>query len=199
MATLQDVSELLATTKAPGAFATRRTGAADDLRVRVKGIGRIVWPITRATARRLCAVARPARYGFRKETRLDDRIRDTWEIPKSRVTIDQRTWSHTLRPLLDQIRRNLGLPDGCRLSAELHNMLVYEPGQFFVTHQDSEKTDDMIGTFPYMLVLVKTDAVFEREATERRIWQNELIWLTKTAHAFGTGEAPHRAPTVGGL
>jgi hypothetical protein len=25
-------------------------------------------------------------------------------------------------------------------------MLIYAPGQFFVTHQDSEKTDNMIGT-----------------------------------------------------
>jgi hypothetical protein len=25
-------------------------------------------------------------------------------------------------------------------------MLVYAPGQFFAPHQDSEKTDDMIGT-----------------------------------------------------
>jgi hypothetical protein len=37
---------------------------------------------------------------------------------------------------------------------------------------------------PYTLVLMKTDALFEREATERKIWQNELIWLTKTAHTF---------------
>jgi hypothetical protein len=51
---------------------------------------------------------------------------------------------------------------------------------------------------PYTLVLMKSDALFEREATERRMWQNELIWLTRTAHAFRTGEAPHRAPTARG-
>ncbi len=28
----------------------------------------------------------------------------------------------------------------------MHNMLIYGPGQFFAPHQDSEKTDDMIGT-----------------------------------------------------
>ena len=52
----------------------------------------------------------------------------------------------TLAPQLDRIRRDLGLPDGCQLKAQLHNMLVYAPGQFFAPHQDSEKTDDMIGT-----------------------------------------------------
>jgi hypothetical protein len=54
-------------------------------------------------------------------------------------------------PQLDRIRRDLGLPDDCRLRAELHNLLVYEPGQFFVTHQDSEKADDMIGTLVVIL------------------------------------------------
>ncbi len=148
---LQHVSEQLAQITAPGTFATRRTSAADDLDLRVEGIGRVALPISGVMARRLCAVARPARYGFKDETRLDDRIRDTWEITKSRVTIDQRRWKKTFLPQLEQIRRDLGLPDGCLLRAELHNLLVYEPGQFFVTHQDSEKTDDMIGSLVVIL------------------------------------------------
>lgn len=112
----------------------------------MKGVGRIGLPIARATALRLCGVARPARQGFKDQTRLDHRVRDTWEAAKSRISIDQPRWRETLRLQLDRIRRDLGLPDVCRLPAKLHNMLVYEPGQFFVTHQDSEKTDDMIGT-----------------------------------------------------
>jgi hypothetical protein len=53
--------------------------------------------------------------------------------------------------MLDRIQRDLGLADGSRLRAELHNLLVYGPGQFFLTHQDSEKTDDMIGTLIVVL------------------------------------------------
>lgn len=37
---------------------------------------------------------------------------------------------------------------------------------------------------PYTLVLIKTDALFEREAAERKAWESELRWLTKTARAF---------------
>src|SRR5881628_3606620 len=100
MATAQDVQQQLATIKAPGTFATRRSSPADDLRLEVTGVGRIGWPITRETARKLCVVARPAR---------------------------------------------------SRLRSELHNLLVYGPGQFFLTHQDSEKADDMIGTLIVVL------------------------------------------------
>ncbi|MBI4521506.1 MAG: hypothetical protein HY701_11770 [Gemmatimonadetes bacterium] len=37
---------------------------------------------------------------------------------------------------------------------------------------------------PYTLVLVKTDALFERDATERQLWKSELHWLNMTARAF---------------
>ncbi|MGH9389741.1 MAG: 2OG-Fe(II) oxygenase, partial [Vicinamibacteria bacterium] len=63
-----------------------------------------------------------------------------------RIRIDQRRWTRTLAPRLEQIGRDLGIPRGSRLKAELYDMLVYGPGQFFVSHRDTEKTDDMIGT-----------------------------------------------------
>jgi hypothetical protein len=151
MSTIRDIRELLASIEAPGAFATRRATRADDLRLEVKGVGRIRWPISRTTARRLCATARPARYGLKDQTQFDPRVRDTFEIPKTRVRIDKRRWRDTFRPMLDRARRDLGLPDGTHVRAELHNMLVYGPGQFVVTHQDSEKSDDMIGTLVVIL------------------------------------------------
>src|SRR5271163_2151918 len=136
---LQQVSRQLAKIGSPGSFATRLTVSAGDLHLEVQGVGRIRFPITPTTARRLCAVARPARHGFKDETRLDHRVRDTWEIAKSRISIDQSRWSKTMAPQLERIGKDLGLPTGSRLKAELHNLLVYAPGQFFAPHQDSEK------------------------------------------------------------
>ena len=169
MAPLQDVSELLASIKTPGTFATRRTSVADDLRLEVKGVGRIIWPVASTVARRLRAIARPARYGLKAETRFDPRVRDTWEIPKSRIRIDEPRWGKTLRPLLDRMRRDLGLTDGSRLRAELHNMLVYGPGQFFAAHRDSEKTDDMIGTLVVILPSDFTGGAIEVEHDDERV------------------------------
>ena len=143
---MEEIGRLLARIGSSGSFATCRTAAAGDLNLEVRGVGRIRLPITPATARRLCAIARPARYGFKDHTRLDRRVRNTWEIPRSRITIDESRWMKTMTPQLDRVRRDLGLPEGCRLKAELHNLLVYGPGQFFAAHQDSEKADDMIGT-----------------------------------------------------
>jgi len=44
------------------------------------------------------------------------------------------------------VKEELGLPTRATLTAELHSLLVYEPGQFFLPHQDSEKDDAMVGS-----------------------------------------------------
>jgi hypothetical protein len=148
---LFEIRRQLARIGGSGKFATRRTAAASDLNLEVLGVGRIRFPITPHIARRLCAVARPAHHGFKDETRLDKRVRDTWEIARSRISIDQPRWSKAMAPQLERIGEDLGIPTASRLKAELHNLLIYAPGQFFAPHQDSEKADDMIGTLTVSL------------------------------------------------
>jgi hypothetical protein len=148
---LDQITRLLAATTASGSFATRRLGDAEDLRIDVKGVGPIPLPVPEPIARRLCEVAQPARYGLRDQTLLDARVRAAWEIDRGRVKIDARRWRQALAPQLVQIGRDLGVPAGGALRAELHNLLVYGPGQFFAPHQDSEKADGMVGTLVVML------------------------------------------------
>jgi hypothetical protein len=140
------IVEVLGRVGAASTFAAARTGPAGDLHLEVKGLGRLRLPVSPTQARRLCRLGRPARYGRGEQTLLDRRVRDTCEIPKGRVRIDGRRWNRTLLPVLDALRADLGLPDGTRLRAALHSMLVYGPGQFFLPHQDSETSDDMVAT-----------------------------------------------------
>jgi len=44
------------------------------------------------------------------------------------------------------VKEELGLPHAAEVTADLHSLLVYEPNQFFLVHQDSEKDDSMVGT-----------------------------------------------------
>jgi hypothetical protein len=73
------------------------------------------FPVTKATAAKLCADSLLARHGYKTETRLDRRIRNTWEIPGGRIAIDKRRWDRTLLPQLEGIRHDLGLPEDSRL------------------------------------------------------------------------------------
>ncbi len=140
------LAALLAGAASPAPFSASRSAPTSDLQLEVRGVGPIGLPVSQAQARQLCQVARPARYGQSELTILDRGVRDTWEIPKSRVKIDARRWNKTLRPALDRLGRDLGLPAGSELRAHLHSMLVYARGQFFVQHQDSERDDTMIGS-----------------------------------------------------
>ena len=130
----------------PASFSASRSAPTSDLQIEVRGVGPIRLPVSQTQAGQLCKVARPARYGRGEHTIFDRGVRDTWEIPKSRIKIDARRWNTTLRPALDRLGRDLGLPASSKLRAELHSMLVYARGQFFVSHQDSEKDDTMIAS-----------------------------------------------------
>lgn len=147
----REIAELLGEIALPGSFAVQRTAPAEAIRIEVAGIGPLQLPLSSRTAERLADVAKPARYGLRDRTLFDRKVRNSWEISRRRIRIDQRRWNETLIPLLDDIRAGLGLAEGVKLKAELHNMLLYQEGQFFRSHQDSEKSDAMIGTLAVIL------------------------------------------------
>jgi hypothetical protein len=86
---------LLATAAAPGAFSARRTAPVDDLHIEVRGVGQVILPVSETQAMQLSKLGRPARFGRGEQTLVDARVRDTCEIPKSRVKIDKRRWDNT--------------------------------------------------------------------------------------------------------
>ncbi len=104
------------------------------------------FPLSPRGVKALIAQARPAKFGWRELTLKDRSVRSCWEIAKSKISLDKRLWSAELEPVLEDIRARLNLPPTCRLTAHLHNLLIYEPGDFFVTHQDTEKHDAMVAT-----------------------------------------------------
>jgi hypothetical protein len=142
---LDSISKLLAGSEPPE-VATQITAAPDKLKLEVSGVGPIQFPVSPASARRLCKAARPARYGFKDQTRLDPKVRDTWEISRDLISIDAVRWKPALAEALDRIGGVLGIPRGQHLKAQLHNLLIYAPGQFFLPHRDSEKAGGMLGT-----------------------------------------------------
>lgn len=141
-----DLAAYLGRSHRPGSFASRRIVPADDLRIAVRGVGRVRFPVSQPQAEALCRVGTAALHGKGEQTLLDREVRDTWEIPLDRVGIDEARWAPTLRAALDAIGDDLGLPPGTSVEAELHSLLVYAPGQFFLPHQDSERCDEMFGS-----------------------------------------------------
>lgn len=94
------LAALLGELSTVAAFSARASAPIDDLDIEVRGVGLLGVLISSAQARQLVGVGRPARYGQGTRTLIDRRVRDTTEIPKNRVKIDQRRWNQTLLPVL---------------------------------------------------------------------------------------------------
>ncbi|MGI9301657.1 MAG: 2OG-Fe(II) oxygenase, partial [Gammaproteobacteria bacterium] len=117
----------------------------------VKGIGPIAFPISQKTAKALIKESHLAPFGWRDQTIVDTQVRNVWEVPKSKIKIAKRNFTKVMGPVLEAIQLGLDLDPEGELCAELHNMVVYEKGQFFSGHQDSEKSDAMVATMVVVL------------------------------------------------
>lgn len=145
------VTASLSNVDAPGAFAVGFYTAPDALALDVVDVGPIKLPISASLAKRLVDVGTRSPFGLGEQTLVDLAVRNAWEIPRSRVRLDGRRWNPFLRKQLAIVRSGLGLPQDGELSAELDKLVIYEEGQFFVTHQDTEKNDSMLGSLVVVL------------------------------------------------
>jgi 2OG-Fe(II) oxygenase superfamily len=151
---LTHIADTLRKIKPSGTFAAEVVCPSEGLRVHVKDVGAIPFPIPLRVAKALQKVAKPAPFGKRDKTLTDRSVRDTWQIAKSRIKVDFP--KQVLDGALLQLRDELGLPSEGTLHAVLDKMLVYMPGQFFAPHQDSERSDDMVGSLVLQLPSVST-------------------------------------------
>lgn len=151
--TTQAITQALAALDDPageGAFACRSKLPANTLALSVDGFGDLRLPISNTRAKALSRIATPAPFGLGRDTVTDSRVRNVGSIRASKVRFDRRAWSRELKPVLEKMRVELGLPDG-RLTTRLDKLLVYGPGQFFKPHKDTERNDEMVGTLVVVL------------------------------------------------
>lgn len=112
----------------------------------VDGVGRISFPVPAAQARALIEqAAERAPYGRGAATVLDDRVRRVWQVPPTRIQLAGKAWDASLARVVAQMADGLGC-QGIAVRAELYKLLIYETGDFFVAHRDSEKCAGMFAT-----------------------------------------------------
>ncbi|MDN5658735.1 2OG-Fe(II) oxygenase, partial [Brevibacterium sandarakinum] len=111
------------------------------------------FPIGEDDIAALISIAEPAHFGSGEDTVFDPTVRDTWVIDPAHVHLGDPTgatgtdnWTGALDESLGRLGAALGIPADATVRAELHSMLVYGEGQFFLPHQDSEKDDSMLAT-----------------------------------------------------
>ena len=137
------------TSKFSGKYYAERALRNTALTITVDGAGAITFPINKDTIQNFLRVSKPAQYGLREKTLTDTTVRNAHEITADKVHVAYEG-KHFIT-MMDEIRGALGLSSQTKLVPHLHNMLVYEAGQFFRPHQDTEKLDDMVATLVVVL------------------------------------------------
>ena len=131
--------------KGNGSFVSHHVSAFQFPGLEVKEVGEISYPINEVHAKALINKAHKAHFGKGSKTVLDTNVRSAWEIDAEDLTFNGNGWDGFLKKALNHIKPDLGIED-YSISASLYKMLIYEKGDFFLPHKDSEKEKGMFGT-----------------------------------------------------
>lgn len=153
-----DLATLLDTIDRPGEFAVGGRRITPMPHLVVDGIGTIALPLLPIQAQSLIALAERAPYGRGADTLVDATVRRCWQLAPDLLASAplerQRVWKKTLAKLVRRACRGLGVEG--EVHAELYKVLVYEAGDFFVEHRDTEKVAGMFATLVVSLPSVHT-------------------------------------------
>ena len=140
-----ELLDSLARIKGNGSFVTSNSAPFVFPGLTVHGLGEIAYPINQMQAKALIQVAHKAPFGKGLQTIVDDTVRSAWEIDAEKLHFNGLEWDKLLTKTLAYIKPQLGIED-YEIEAHLYKMLIYEKGDFFLSHRDSEKEKGMFGT-----------------------------------------------------
>jgi predicted 2-oxoglutarate/Fe(II)-dependent dioxygenase YbiX len=144
-----ELAEILSTVVRPGDFYATGTTEVYAPGLEVDGVGVIALPLLPSQAAQLIAVAERAPYGRGEETLVDTGVRRVWQIRADQVRFQGRHWGRSLEAIVARAAEGLGVSGP--VEAELHKLLVYDQGSFFISHRDTEKAAGMFATLVIVL------------------------------------------------
>jgi hypothetical protein len=102
-------------------------------------------------------------------------------LTPDRFTLTNPDWQEFIEQTLGKVQQELGL-EKQKLQAHLYDLLLYEPGSFFLPHRDSEKLDRMVAT----LVVVLPSSYEGGELVVRHEGQERTIDFSSDENPFRT-------------
>ena len=105
----------------------------------------ISFPIRVEQIKDLVKMAHKAPFGKGSKTIIDANVRSVWEIDADKISFLNPGWQLLIATLIKKVKAGLGI-EKTEVTASLYKLLIYENGDFFVAHKDSEKEKGMFGT-----------------------------------------------------
>ena len=149
-AILEKLDQALSKIDRPGTFCVSGSVPAVLPGLEVKGLGTIGLPLTAKTAKELKEQCEQAPYGKGTETLVDTNVRRVWRMEPGRFALTNPEWKRLIEETVRKVQEELGL-EKQKLESHLYDLLLYEPGSFFLPHRDGEKLDRMVATLVVVL------------------------------------------------
>ena len=147
---LKELKDALGRVDRPGTFCVSGQVPALLPGLEVKGLGPIGLPLVAGQAKELIKHCKQAPYGQGEKTLVDTKVRRVWKIDPAEFSLTNPLWDRTLESIVAKVQVDLGL-EKQELEGHLHDLLVYEPGSFFLPHRDGEKLGRMVATLVVVL------------------------------------------------
>lgn len=146
----EEISEALGEINRPGSFCAGGQVPAILPGLEVEGLGPIGLPLTVKQAKELKRHCKQAPYGKGEKTVVDTSVRRVWRLEPDHFSLSNPEWDQFLKTTLGKVQDELGLETQA-LECHLYDLLLYEPGSFFLPHRDGEKLNRMVATLVVVL------------------------------------------------
>lgn len=127
----------------PGEFCASGSLPVPVASLAVRGVGVLAMPVLPAQFDQLAAIAQPTPHGRGPDTVYDATVRRSLQIGADQVDVSRPNWQTAVTHVTKAAAGALGAEGAV---AELYKLLIYQPGDFFLPHRDTEKLPGMFAT-----------------------------------------------------
>lgn len=111
----------------------------------VDRFGEVSFPLVANEMNRLITYAQKASFGKGTSTVMDTSVRSVWEIDAQQLSFHNASWNKIIGEIIEKSKVGFSIEHG-KVEASLYKLLIYEEGDFFLPHRDSEKEAGMFAT-----------------------------------------------------
>ncbi len=147
---MQELLTALQTIENPGSFCASGNINPCFLGLEVEKLGPIGLPLIKSQAEAIIGQCKQAPFGRGEQTVVDTAVRRVWELEPAQFSIGNPQWEKSIEDAIQQIKSELGLSDSAVVH-EIYKLLLYQAGDFFIPHRDTEKMDNMFATLVVVL------------------------------------------------
>ena len=128
-----------------GAFVTAGIKNFTFPGLNIDGLGEVGFPVNTDRALEMIRFAHKAPFGKGRKTITDTKVRSAWEIDANQLSLKYTDWENFMADILQEVKAGFDI-EAQTITASLYKLLIYEKGDFFLPHKDSEKEKGMFGT-----------------------------------------------------